>query len=184
MATRSATRSSLIMSTRFSPSAYSEAAREPTPSGFRFGLPPTADRLVERDQLERDVALGLCERVLRGEERFLGHEHGEEVGETLGVQVAGELRGAPVRAHRVLELVAGRLLVREGDERVLDVLERLQHDALVRREELLLRRRLERDVGPDAPALEDRPGVARGEGEEPALPVVEVRAAGALLARD
>src|SRR5262249_9641800 len=41
MATRSATRSSLIMSTRSLPSTYSEAAREPTPSGFRFGLPPS-----------------------------------------------------------------------------------------------------------------------------------------------
>ena len=72
--------------------------------------------------------------------------------------------------------------MREGDERVLDVLERLQHHALVRREQLLLRRRLERDVGPDAPALEDRPGDARCEGEEPALPVEEVRAADALQA--
>src|SRR5207249_6982633 len=61
--------------------------------------------------------------------------------------------------------------------------ERLQHDALVGREELLLRRGLERDVGPDPTALEDRPRDARAEGEEPALPVEEVRAADALEAR-
>src|SRR5207244_9222552 len=102
---------------------------------------------------------------------------------SLGVQVAGELCGAPVRAHRVLELIPGRLLVRERDERVLDVLERLQHGARVGRDELLLRRRLERDVGPDPTPLEDRPGDAPADGERAALPVEEVGGADALEVR-
>src|SRR5512147_2458019 len=34
-------RFSLIMSTRFSPSTYSDAARDRTPSGFRSGRPPS-----------------------------------------------------------------------------------------------------------------------------------------------
>jgi len=41
MAIRSATRFSRIMSTRFSPSAYWEAARVVMPSGFMLGLPPS-----------------------------------------------------------------------------------------------------------------------------------------------
>src|SRR5437867_10460 len=121
------------------------------------GFPSTTDGFVERDQLERDVALRLCQRVLRGEDRLLRDEHGEEVREALTVQISGELRRPLIRPYGVLELRPRRLLVRERNERVLDVLERLQHDALVRRQELLLRRGLKRDVGSDPTTLEDRP---------------------------
>src|SRR5207245_8558768 len=70
-----------------------------------------------------------------------------------------------------------------GDERDFDVLSRLQHHTLVRREQLLLRRRLELDVGPDPTALEDRPSDARADGERAALPVEEVGGADALEVR-
>ena len=62
-------------------------------------------------------------------------------------------------------------------------MERLQHDALVGGDQLLLRLVLQRDVGADAAALEDRPGDARSEREQAALPVEEVRAADALETR-
>src|SRR5438093_13726486 len=103
---------------------------------FSGGFPSTTDGFVERDQLQRDVALRLCERVLRREDRLLRDEHGEEVREALTVQISGELRRPPIRPYGVLELRARRLLVRERDECILDVLERLEHDRLVRREQL------------------------------------------------
>src|SRR6184192_3557162 len=93
------------------------------------GFPSTTDGFVERDQLERDVALRLCQRVLRREDRLLRDEHGEEVREALTVQISGELGRPLIGPYGVLELRPRRLLVRERDERILDVLERLQHDA-------------------------------------------------------
>src|ERR1051325_1035317 len=151
-----------------------------SPFFLRGGFPSTTDGFVERDQLEHHVALRLCERVLRREDRLLRDKYGEEVREALTVQISGELRRPLIRPYGVPQLRPRRLLVGERDERVLDVLERLQHDALVRGEELLLRRSLERDVGLDPPTLEDRPRDARPEREETALPVEEIGRADAL----
>src|SRR5207244_9874587 len=77
----------------------------------------------------------------------------------------------------------GGMRGRESDERVLAVRERLEQGCLVGREELVLRRGLERDVAPDPAAREDLPGDARGDREEPALPVEEVGGPDALEAR-
>src|SRR5207247_881260 len=57
------------------------------------GFPSTTDGFVERDQLERDVALRLCQRVLRREGRLLRLEHGQEVAGTWRERRAGR-RGA------------------------------------------------------------------------------------------
>src|SRR6185295_7828618 len=112
-----------------------------------------------------------------------GDEHGEEVGEALGVGLAGEVGGALVGAYGLLKPCTRGLLVREGDERVLDVLKRLKHGRLVPCEELLLRRGLQLDVAADPTAREDRPGHARADGEGATLPVEEVRGADALETR-
>src|SRR5437899_12170986 len=90
-----------------------------SPFFSRGGFPSTTDGFVERDQLERDIALRLCQRVLRREDRLLRDEHGE-VREALTVQISGELRRPLIGPHGVLELRPRRLLVRERDERVLD----------------------------------------------------------------
>ena len=99
------------------------------------------------------------------------------------IRTAGERDGALIRAHRLGELRARRLLVRVRDERILDVLEGLQQRLMVRGHQPLLGRVLELDVGADAAAFEHRHGETRPDRQEPALPIEKVGGANALQAR-
>src|SRR5205823_11823918 len=51
-------------------------------------LPIHHRRFCRARPAERDVALRLCQRVLRREDRLLRDEHGEEVREALTVQIS------------------------------------------------------------------------------------------------
>src|SRR6266436_3683722 len=98
MAMRSAIRFSLIMSTRFSPSTYSVAEREASPSGFRSGLPPS--------WLIRSHSRARCSRLAR--------EPGRARRVELVAQDAHDLRGHGVvqQGDGVFHLAA--VVLRDG----------------------------------------------------------------------
>src|SRR5439155_26719081 len=84
------------------------------------------------------------------------------------LELIGQGHGLLIRRDRVRQLDATRLLPTVGHERVFDLLERRQHRLLIRTELLLRPRILHRDVGPDAPGIEDGPAQGRAERPEAA----------------
>src|SRR5690606_20216574 len=102
--------------------------------GFRQRVvPAAAERAVEVDEAQEDRSAALGEFVLELEAPPLGVEHRVEVAETLCVERLGLLLRLRGEGGSVRECGGAALLARVAAERVLDLLERAQDDAVERR---------------------------------------------------
>src|SRR5262245_15016872 len=93
--------------------------------------PAAAERGVQLHHGQQLVALGLRQLVLGWEELLLRLEHLEVGREAAGVADGGELRRFLQRRHRLGALLADVLELLGVDQRVRDLAQGVQHDALV-----------------------------------------------------
>src|SRR5579864_5362737 len=106
-------------------------------------LPASVQRLVHRHQAGRRLGARLRQANLGGQLGALGIEHVEEVDEAPLVACAGDAGGGGARLRRIGRILEARACPRVGHERILGLLQRLEHALLVAGE---------RDVGPGAAA--------------------------------
>src|SRR6185369_10410263 len=91
--------------------------------GFRFRFPTSAQRLVQRDEVQRDGALTLRQRVLGLVKRTRGDEHAEKLAQSIRVNLVSQVKRSAVGGYILAQCIVPFLFLAVGDESVLHVLQ-------------------------------------------------------------
>src|SRR3954470_8124436 len=137
-------------------------------------LPAATQGPVDRNQLFRDVAARHRELVLLLEKRLFGGEDGRVVGLAIAVLYRGEIQRLTRRGNRLGELVDGLLGAQKRDQRVLDLLLRLQHLLLVGQSGFLEHGVLGANLVGDLAVVQNAPLDSRADIDRAAVPLREV----------
>lgn len=101
------------------------------PAAPPWDLPATAESLVELDKIDGDFGDAVVESLFGCQRLAFGVEHGEEIADAAAVALPRHVEGSSILRHRLGQLCAAGLLVAIADQRVVDVVQRLQHSALI-----------------------------------------------------